>query len=369
MTEEAIPLGWRAVREVHMLGGLSAFNGLNQQAILRPVTLLGQEVSVTIQQYAALFHALSGLGLRIVGVDFYTNERALKGHYPPEWRPFHATTSSDAWLVEKATRNWSYIGHGAHRARNGYLWDLASKVSYQLRLLSWRMRQLSLAYRNQLDACVGRGDFRPGLRFEDEFTSMAYGEVQAFFIDACIVRDYLAEFVGEYCLPDVAKGAKTMGALAKRLEKLGGEPGLQEELKNATQEGGWLHELGSYRDLIVHSAPLAKASQMLLAATQTIPLTQGQLLPAISLPLPEQPGEIRAARASGSIFADFEAQVRRFIGPTGSMPTRDALAYAHEVTGRLADLADKLSIRSPIPAQMTTLTEADLAGPIRFTRG
>ena len=150
------------------------------------------------------------------------------------------------------------------------LWDTASRIGHQLRVCDWRLREISEAYSNQLLARLKQKDFKIGTRFEDGFTWLTYLSLQSFLVDACILRDYLSEFAAEYIykpLIDLKNQRITaMAALKKKvLNKISDPDTLTKELEMAAGENGWLTLLGNYRDLVVHSAPLAQAKVKLFS--------------------------------------------------------------------------------------------------------
>src|ERR1019366_8070066 len=205
------------------------------------------------------------------------------------------------------------ISHNSHKRKKGRLWDLASRISHQMRVCSWRLRQISEAYREQLFAKYDGSEFRKGQRFEDGFTWLAYMSIQSFLVDACILRDYLAEFSAHfiYTSHQSRRAALTsMAALKKKiLDTIADADAVTQFLKDATSDGGWLKELGEYRDLVVHSAPLAKAEQKLFAVCDVIDIGEpGGSLPCVKFPIPENPQIISKMRATGSLSEDFTLQ-------------------------------------------------------------
>ena len=60
-----------------------------------------------------------------------------------------------------------------------------------------------------------------GKRFEDGFTKLAYIAIQSHLVDACILRDYLAEFLAGFVWPPAPGGASpqttALSGLLKRV--------------------------------------------------------------------------------------------------------------------------------------------------------
>src|SRR5438105_3706009 len=104
----------------------------------------------------------------------------------------HIIRQRTAGFAISNTEIWRQIAHAAFKAKRGRLWDSASRIAHQLRVCGWRLRQVSEAYRDQLWA-RSDGKFAAGQHFQDQFTWLVYLAIQSFLLDACILRDYIAE--------------------------------------------------------------------------------------------------------------------------------------------------------------------------------
>jgi len=366
---------WPASRIVHLAGGCRAINTNNPGPTvdLHPITTNGKQAGFTLPRYGAIYHSLQSLGLIIVGVEFYSHVLEARGKVPPNWRPYHGTATT-AWPWDETDMKWSHISHNAHKRKNGRLWDLASRISHQMRVCSWRLRQISEAYREQLFAKCDGSEFRRGQRFEDGFTWLAYLSIQSFLVDACILRDYLAEFSARFIYASHLKSARvavtSMAGLKKNiLDTIADVDAVTQFLRAATSDGGWLKELGEYRDLVVHSAPLAKAEQKLFAVCDVIDIGEsGGSLPCVKFPIPENPQSISKMRATGGLFEDFTLQFEAFVKAIASeMPNRDGLVYAHNVMSKLATLSAMLADKSPLPPEMMGFDESNIIGGVWIT--
>ena len=256
--------------------------------------------------------------------------------------------------------------------KNIKLWDVGSRIAHQMRVCSWRLRQVSEAYREQLCAKVDKETLSTGDRFEDGFTWLAYLSIQAFLVDACVLRDYLSEFYALHLCPDPAfllSGPITsMGTLKKRvLDKIKSPDAETSMLKTATADGGWLHKLGSYRDLVVHCAPLAKAKGPLFAVLEELPFKDGAL-PAIRLPIPADPVAVSKSRASGVYFVNLEEQFELFLSANhGDAESSDGLTYCYDALGALAHLSRQLGNRSPIAPKIPHFDVTNIIDDIKIT--
>lgn len=367
------PTGWLAVRIVHLPGGCRAVNGLDPKVEFEPLAVNGKVATIRARAYTTLFADLHTLGLKPFGVDFYSSDLEAKGLIPPDWRPYHQWPDT-AWPCSDEAQRWSHIGHAAFSRKNAGLWDVGSRIAHQVRVCSWRLRQVSEAYREQLFAKANAEEHRTGTRFEDGFTWLAYLSIQAFLVDACVLRDYLSEFYALHLCPDpelLAGGSITsMGSLKKRVLNKITSPDLDTSMLQAiTSVGGWLHKLGSYRDLVVHSAPLAKAQGRLFAVLEELPLGDGAL-PAIRLPIPADPDAVSKSRASGSHLNGFESQYELFVKANhGDAESSDGLTYCYGALEELARLAHQFGKRSPVAPEMPRFDETNIIGEIKITRG
>jgi hypothetical protein len=228
-----------------------------------------------------------------------------------------------------------------------------------------RVREISEGYGTQLNSVLGRNGFQDGSRMNDLWTQAIFLRIQSFFTDACILRDYLSEFAAVFIYK--LDNVRRVTSLLKTLKRIGCNDDLTQRLQRISQEGDWLAELGAYRDLITHSAPLALARRQLWFRCKLVELPCGEQLPTVRFPLPKNPAEIVRAR-NKSDYAKFEMLATQFAGPAEvDSSMKDSLRYIHRVTGELARLALDLSRHSPVAPQMPVLTHDDLKRPIPWS--
>lgn len=353
---------WPASRIVHLAGGGRAFNIEGPMVVIHPPGLGGNPIQFSVRSYGSIYKEIEDLGLKIIGVDFITHVLELKGLFPLHWRSYHRHKGR-SWATFDATQTWSNIGNAAFRRKDGVLWDLASRISYQLRASDLRLHQTSESYYNQLDKVIKRSDFEVGTVFMDGFTLCLFMSIHAFLIDACILRDCLAEFAAKYIvLSQGDKGPKitTMAGLKKYITKLGDNSGtpLLEKLIKYTDKGGWIHGLGCYRDLVIHSSPLVLARQKLAVRCDAFQMKGGIEIPAIACPIPEKPAEIMASRTAGTHFDDFNKQFEAYIDIRSL--TLDGLTYLHDLLGNITILALEIAQYSPVKPEIMTFTDKDI---------
>ncbi|TRO12676.1 hypothetical protein EQ826_23320 [Ectopseudomonas mendocina] len=256
------------------------------------------------------------------------------------------------------------------KKKEAELCDVAARISHQLKACEWRLRQLSESYNDLLNSRIKDGRFKDGERFANGYTALSYLSVQSYLVDVCILRDYLSEFYWLMTYKGKDGGGSkrtTLGGLCKIWKKDSPSDKAGLELKASATEGGWLYELGAYRDLVVHSAPLAKADRTLYAVCQSLEMTQGQRLPAIKLPLPNDPSGIAGGRSSGSYFEDPELNFARFSNALENYESaKDALEYAHLTMQLMGALANSMSKLSPVSPEIPVITRDDIIGDVKF---
>lgn len=361
---------WPAGRVVHLAGGCRAVHDPGPLVHLVPDTIDGKTAQFQMSTYGDIHNDLESLGLRTVGVDFYSHILEVEGSVPPNWRPFHRTETT-LWPVAEVSQKWRNIGHEAFQKKNGELWDIGSRIGHQLRVCSWRLRETSEGYHNQLCAQVREKDFRVGKRFKDGFTMLTYLSLQSFLVDACILRDYLSEFAAKFVYArriDLDKEKiTTMGSLKKKvLNRISHSDALTKMLRMETNTNGWIKLLGDYRDLVVHSAPLAHAERALFSICDEFRINEKGSLPAIRCPIPENPAQISQYRSRDDRFRDFKAKIDAFIKASrGDVSSMDGMEYAHATLGNLSRLAELLAQESPVEPKMIALDSSDLIGPVK----
>jgi hypothetical protein len=373
LTMEQPQSEWLSARTVHLVGGCRGFNGFDPTVEFFPQTLDGKVMRYESRKYGRLYAELASMGIAPIGFEFLTNSLEAKQLVPTNWRTYHPWGAKKIWPCNDEMDRWAHISFAASQVDDAVLWDIARRVSYQLRVCAWRLYQLSEAYRAQLHARTAERDFSPGVRFEDGFTWLGYLAVQVFLVDACVLRDYFAEFFATYACPDSAKAKihiSTMAGLRRSvLTKASSTDSLFNDLASATSKDGWLYVLGAYRDLAVHCVPLARAESKLWALATEFPIKGAKALAAVSLPLPTDPSGIAAARASPTRSERIAQDLRLLTGATrGDVPSTDALVYCYSILDKLTRLAMQLAERSPIAPKIPEFNEKNIVGKIEVRR-
>ena len=343
---------WLSVREVHISGGIRVFSYDRSCNYLYPGDMTGEKTAIEIQKYSSLFSDIRSLGLEVVGCDFFTGSRS---EARPEWR--FKPSSGLGWLTWEQGRDWSFIANGAFRAGDSKLYDIATRISHQLRSCEWRVRQLSESYMDQLNGKLKSGDFKADQRFLDGYTELCYLAVQTFLVDACALRDYLVEFywyvksIGEVSITSI-------GSLLRYWRKTPPLDPHGVKIQEISSSGGWLDILGSYRNLIIHAAPLATAGATLYAVAGAVKLSNSEYLPFVKLPLPSDPERLKEERNSGRYFDDPALRRARFhniIESAEALSAPDSLTYASSCLEKLSAWAASLAELSPVEVEIPVI--------------
>lgn len=362
---------WPAVRIFHLAGGARAINRKNGKVNFFPEIEGSHGIQIEIDTYGAVYNKLESLGLKIFGVDFYHHIIHVNGEAPPDWQSFNRTIKGELWRVELVVQRWRDIAHAAFKKQDGLLWDISSRIAYQLRTVAWRLREISEAYHNQVKGIIQRSAFKDGCQIMDGFTGFVTMALHGFLVDICILRDYLAEFTAiAFNINDSAKNRITkMSKLIKPLKNLSASKPVIQQLKEATETGGWIKIMSSYRNLIVHSAPLAIAQEKVLAKCTELKVEGKGGIPSVRYFLPKSPEAICNSRSQGSHFIDFSNMIEKF-SPSGEeqKQTLDGMDYAHSVLGKIGKLAGDLARESPIAPEPMVFDKSNIIGEIKITK-
>jgi hypothetical protein len=343
---------WPACRRiVHLSGGINAISEPQCDLVtLWPNSIDNKTATIRISTFGKLYSALEKLNLKILGVDFITHYSEAIGKVPMQFRGY--VEQERIWPNWDAKEKWSGLALSSFHNKNGLAYDLSNRISYQLNTVNNRLRTLSLSYQNQLNSVVLKDDFRHEKRFQNGFTDLVYQEFHSFLFDACILRDYLCEYIYNFSsngvLKDGCKEVTTASGLFKCLNKTESLSKLEAELKYIMSKDGWLFELGQYRDLVMHSAPINIANSQLYAIQEAIVLPDNKEIISVRFPLPDNPSLLYSERCKRN---DFDKYIRQFKELNQmSLNNRgkyDCLEYAHMVFGLLSNLSVEVAEVSP----------------------
>ncbi|TPQ28882.1 hypothetical protein C2U68_02640 [Methylomonas koyamae] len=318
-----------------------------------------------------VYSAIESLNQEIIGIEFIDNSLQINGADLPEWRVYNKSFIN-RWSNAESAELWRRIGNSAYGIKDGYLWDLTNRISHQLRVCGWRIKELSDRYHDQLTAVIERGEHVNEIKFKDNFTWLCYLAIQTFLIDACILRDFLAEFISSYIIESAAKNNKritTMSSLLREVKKLPKQDDpLVNELLSITGELGWLKSLGDYRDLVVHSAPIDQAETILFAKNRLVKCC-GKITPVIECPIPQNPSKSYKTRHNRSLFDDFDELIKALAGLTDTHNSSiDGLSYCHSMLGYLSSFAYKIGLRSKLKPTLKTIYSSDIVGDFVYKK-
>lgn len=362
---------WKSARKTFIAGGCEVINIDNEVAWIEPCVETEHRLIFEIPSYGSLYQALAELDLTPFVTEFIHHKYQIEGSMPAESRACFIG-KGDTWILETQCHIWSQVAAEAARQKDSGIWDCASRISHQLRATQYELDTIASAYSRQLKARLISQDYENGQLFADMFTDKCYQAIQNYLINACILRDYLAEFYFKFCISSQLRenhSVTTMSALKKKvLTKTTCNDPLFLELKAETSKDGWIKELGDYRDMAAHSVPLAKVLRHMFIKSESKMLLKKYEVPGIRCPLPNSPAEIKTERAKGQAFIDFENQWRKELEiANGPDAGQDGMKYAHTTSFNLAKLAEKIVAESPIEPKMQIIDESMVIGEIKVT--
>lgn len=346
-------------RIVHLAGGILATNEAQTERVrLWPQTIDSKICQIRIENFGSLYGSLDNLGLDIIGAEFITHQMEATGQSPTQFRGF--VKQESIWPNWEATALWGRLTLSSFHNKNGLAYDLSNRIKYQLHTINDRLKKLSLIYHEQLNARYLGRNFKEGQRFQDGFTDLVYQEFHSFLFDTGILRDYLCEYVFNFSRSGLLKKLireslnnpkleiTTASGLLKGLKKIDDLTNIELELKNAMSKEGWLYELGQYRDLVMHSAPINIANSQLYAIQEIKSLPSNQKIMSVRFPLPANPEELYSERSKRDNFDKYINQFKEL--SRLSLESRgkyDCMEYAHKVFRLLSNLALEVAKEAP----------------------
>jgi len=326
----------------------------------------GREIlGVSLSAYSNLFIVLREQGFPIMGATFVIDPEELGGLRPPEFR---AAGPAGGWLVWDVWQKWRQIAVGAGKSDKMSLMDVASRIASGLTYSQMRVRDLAAAYSTQLRGCLHNDEAKEYRAFKDINSYEVYKTIHALFWQLAVLRDTLAEFAAAFCFsrPQVTSLKGLLKSL--RQDPVPGDPIAAEILQSGDKSGGWLARFSSYRNFFTHVAPLEQAMSIAFTVQDLRALPSGLKMPQIYYPLPEDVEDLMRRRSSGPLFGSMKelATALRRQHDRGREP--DALEYLHGCLNQLAELALKLTARSPMAPKPIHLTAEDMVGGVRISR-
>ena len=367
-------------RVVHIAGGILATNEIQTNIVrLWPLTTTGKVCQTKINTFGALYGSLEKLNLNIIGVEFITHQMEFTGQAPTQFRGFIKQKS--IWPNWDATVLWGGLTLSAFHNKDGLAYDLSNRIKFQLGTINDRVKNLSLAYHQQLQARNLGKNFKKDQRFQDGYTDLVYQEFHSFLFDTGIMRDYLCEYIFNFAsggglkkairqsLNNLTLEVTTASGLFKGLKKMASLTEFESNLKNIMGKEGWLYELGQYRDLVMHSAPINLANSQLYAIQELIELPEGQEIMSVRFPLPANPSELYSERSKRTSFDKYINQFEEL--SKLSLESRgkyDCLEYAHKIFGLISNLSLEVAKEAPYkPMEQTyTLTKAGTISSVSY---
>lgn len=360
------------LREVHLLGGAYAINSPEKKdtVIVFPNTFDNKQAKLTLKSFGQLYSGLNRFCTKPIGVNFLYHTNHFDGSSLPEFRFYHDYKSKQ-WSHDYARQAWGEISISAYRFQQGHLFDLSKRIQHMVDSINNSFFDLSISYRNQLNARIVNNDLKIGQKFDDAFSHLIYDKFQIFLFNACILRDYLAEFVFHYVIPNEIKIEKHMTTTSRIYKKYYKDRDVQTDFdkyfKKICSPDGWLHKLGAYRDLVMHACPLSMPNKRAWIRLETTNLFDNKQLPRIIAPIPKNPDSISIERNKFEFFTDFTRLIDQYFDRSNDeSESIDLLEYSVEVMQYFGELLCETIPLSPIKGQMMMFGPHNIIGEVKI---
>ncbi|GAB3319257.1 hypothetical protein GCM10027428_23720 [Haliea atlantica] len=141
----------------------------------------------------------------------------------------------------------------------------------------------------------------------------------------------------------------------------------REYYRRSCDEGGWLHIVGSYRDLVTHACPMFMADSQLWIRIEGLSLVGDKVIPKVLAPIPKNPATIKLERNTPGEFYKFEKRLRDFVGDSNDAAnSQDILTYATSVMRNFSDFIWRLSEEVPYKGVTYTVKSSEIIGEIEI---
>lgn len=356
-----------ALRMVWLTGGLVATNEPESNLVSVQTSVNGRKLAAfNIPAYPALFSSLVVRGFKIIGTTFVTGPDQLEGTRAAEFR---VAGLNGGWRLWDTFQAWRNIVSAAAKINDMKLLDIASRISTGLQFSEMRLYDLAMSYSAQLHAHLKSDEPKEMQAFTDTFSPGVYKDIHALFWEMAVLRDVLAQFVAVFCLG--RDDATTLSGLRKSLNKTPSTDAdaLRFVTLSEKDQSGWMATFGAYRDCFTHSAPLHQVEGVSWAIQDLLTLKDGKTVPQIYYPLPPDAEELSRRRSKGPLFTSLKEMAENSARKRERSSEPDALEYLHGCLGQFTELAAQLIGRSPLPPRPVVITQDDIIGAIKVTRG
>jgi hypothetical protein len=339
-------------RILHLPGGLRVVDDLSDKIKLY-ISPKNFRCEYPRPEYAKLYTVLRNVDVPPIGVEFVRSE-AIRGLAPPDWE---CASPRGGFLALAERRKWEMIRHAARKDRQPEIVRIAAHSLTYLDLLSLRIFQISTAY-NQMLVSAYRPDDDERLLISTGYIRHIDAAIHAFLSDAGSFRDLLAEMVWHFVLGEKER-VTTLGTFIKR-SKLIIDP-LAVEIRAASSGKGWLRQLSSLRDEIVHVAPMGRQQNFHSCKIKSKTLSPGVTVPLLHYPILQQDGSIWNDDGD---FVDFddEESVKLSIACYNNFveSSLDGLSYCWHTHDKMIELLSQIRSRSGFRTEMLRITDEDI---------
>jgi hypothetical protein len=249
-----IKMGKASQSEVyHFTGGLCAHPQTGGAFLVGPVGRNDQGLTGYLMAWPDVLATMKLCGCQYVG----SNQTIETGKAVPTevWRS--GVPQSPGKL--HAADSWGAIAHQAHAAKDPTFSDVARYLSVSLQAAGVRLRDVARAHHDQLSWALW-DECKPDHRFANMAMTDLYLAFQSLASELCSARDHLARIAGMGCgaEKDIDSMVRLEGWLKGKAAAASTQlPSALLAALGPKDNPGWLRQLGTVRNEMVHRQPMA----------------------------------------------------------------------------------------------------------------
>jgi hypothetical protein len=314
-------------------------------------TIEGKFIKLQLLAYKNLTSDLVALNLRPMVVEFLHRDTHEDGTEPPDLRVVMDPIGAMRWPSSDVRQLWSQIAHSA--GINGHMnLCLASKhISLQIEVCAWHLNSLSKAYGRQAVSVTTRGAFQHGKLADSGYSGEMSIAATAAFTSIATLRDLVAKLVGILMTNDRKEWSSNYASLLKKIKS----QNIESDLTNLMlQAESWLKPFSSYRNFLVHRAPLSMIPEIQFVK-QIQTSSRKHKFAQVAMQLPLNIDEDGINNLVETDAADFKSWAKRTYDFDRLNAGPDTFTYLHKTLEQLLKISFEVSKHSPVPPIMPVI--------------
>jgi len=345
------------IRQVHLLGGLRAFDVPKQGVEVGQDGI--QYFKFSNVPYHQLYSVLERMNLTPIGVNFIESREQLDGVHPANFEMIE----SKGFTAMRSSREWSNVAWAYRSQKKFETVSLASRISIYLKLLTRRLYQVSEAYYymsrgSRVEAMKGKNVIDSG--FSNLWTWELQTTIHGFLADAATLRDILAEAVWKLIMQKQDETVLTMGGLMKKTKSETNH--FVREFVELGEDGNWMKNLTDIRNETTHVVPVNDFHEIFSCYMREIIYKNKSVTLAMHCPLTTETWGLRKDASRNADFSD-EAEAKAalkhhqiYVEKSG-----DALEYCWLTLQNFSEWSEKIRIQADLKANTPIIDMNSLA--------